>query len=609
MQNIKKNIVSIAAAIILCLMFVILFASAWNDSATMDELAHIPSGYSYLSQKDYRLNPEHPPLIKDLSALPLMFLGLKFPTNVTAWTEYLNGQWDMGRIFLYESGNNADKIIHYSRLPIMLLAILFGWMFFKWIRGIYGDKTALLALFLYAFSPTIIAHSRYVTTDLGAAFGFFIGIATFVKYLQNPSRKNLIIAGIAFGIAQLLKFSLVLLVPQFIMMIIIWAWTNPSTSFGAGRTPEIGFFKLCTKFIGRTILIGLISLIIIWPVYQFHVWDYPVARQIQDTTATIGSFGIKPLSNLVIWMADKPVLRPLGQYLLGVLMVMQRATGGNTAYFLGNVSNTGSRIYFPLLYVLKESLAFHFLTIIALVFTLKKIFQKDYLANNKINALKNWLRENFAMFSGLLFAAFYMFMSIKGNLNIGVRHILPILPFMYFFAAVQIAKWTDNKPTEQPQNFAQHVKFIYESYIKPFAKYFVVAVLVLWMLISTLSAFPNYLSYYNILGGGTNNGYNIAVDSNYDWGQDLRRLKTFVDKNNIQNIGIDYFGGGNLPYYFGDKFTPWQSAKGAPTKEAGQPQWLAISVGFLKTSQDSYSWLSEKKPVAKAGKSIFIYKF
>ncbi|MEK7596045.1 MAG: hypothetical protein AAB564_00620, partial [Patescibacteria group bacterium] len=173
---ISRKISSIIAGFLLALMFVLMFFSAWNESATMDELAHIPAGYSYLTQKDYRLNPEHPPLIKDLAALPLLFLNINFPADHSSWKNDVNGQWSFGSVFLYESGNDADKIIRLARLPIMLLTILFGWLFFRWIRRRYGDQTGLLALFFFVFSPTFIAHGRYVTTDIAAAFGFFLGL-------------------------------------------------------------------------------------------------------------------------------------------------------------------------------------------------------------------------------------------------------------------------------------------------------------------------------------------------------------------------------------------------------------------------------------------------
>src|SRR3989344_4672661 len=124
---INRKISNLIVGLLLALMFALMFFSAWNESATMDELAHIPAGYSYLTQRDYRLNPEHPPLIKDLAAFPLLFLDLNFPTNSKAWAEDINGQWDMGRIFFYESGNNPGSILFWSRLPLMFLALLLGW--------------------------------------------------------------------------------------------------------------------------------------------------------------------------------------------------------------------------------------------------------------------------------------------------------------------------------------------------------------------------------------------------------------------------------------------------------------------------------------------------
>ena len=104
------------AASLLILMAILMFSSVWNDSATMDELAHIPSGYSYLKFKDMRLNPEHPPLLKDLAGLPLQFINLNFPLQDKSWATDINGQWDAGAKFLYESGNDADKIIFWARV-------------------------------------------------------------------------------------------------------------------------------------------------------------------------------------------------------------------------------------------------------------------------------------------------------------------------------------------------------------------------------------------------------------------------------------------------------------------------------------------------------------
>jgi hypothetical protein len=627
----------------LAIMAVLLYFSALNDSATMDELAHIPSAYSYLSQKDYRLNPEHPPLIKDLSAVPLLFLNLNFPTDIKEWKDYINGQWDMGRIFIYESGNDADRIIFWSRLPIMLVALLFGWLLFRWVRSLYGDKVGLLALFFFAFSPTFIAHSRYVTTDLGAAFGFFIAISSFLTFLtkkdlaqnddnfKGKEKKWLLISGVAFGIAQLLKFSLVIVAPIFVLYGGLWVFLRHYGNFNWKN-----FIKDEAKMMGQIIIIGLIGVALIWPVYAFHTWNYPPEKQANETNFLLSSFGLKPLSNLVIWMAETPVFRSLGHYFLGVLMVMQRAAGGNTTYFVGQISASGWSYYFPLLYLLKEHLAFHIFTLIALILGVKNIKQS---AGKNMAGILGWMKENFVLTASIIFIAIYWLQAISSPLNIGVRHVLPTFPFIYLMISRQIVRWVKSADAETSSGFLQSVKNLWTKYTRPAPKLMFSIILLAWMIIVTLISFPYYLSFYNELAGGTAKGYKIATDSNYDWGQDLKRLKDWVEKYNrcsqtlspeqcignkisiepgkpIEKIAIDYFGGGNPKYYFGEQFEPWWSSRGKPA----DIKWFAISLtylmgsharpvdNFIQKPEDTYSWLKGLTPVARAGTSIFIYK-
>src|SRR3989344_4683436 len=168
----SNRLTNFIAAGLLIFVFLITLFSVKDDSLTMDELAHLPAGYSYLTQKDMRLNPEHPPLIKDLAAIPLLFIkDINFPSDINSWKEDINGQWDFGREFLYNSGNPADKIIFAGRIPMILLMVFLGFFIFKWAKELFGNKASLLALFFFSFSPAFLAHGRLVTTDVGAALG------------------------------------------------------------------------------------------------------------------------------------------------------------------------------------------------------------------------------------------------------------------------------------------------------------------------------------------------------------------------------------------------------------------------------------------------------
>ena len=221
MSNRTTNIIAVC---FLLFIFIITVFSMKDDSVTMDEVAHLPAGYSYLTQKDMRLNPEHPPLIKDLAAIPLLFIkDIKFPSDIKAWTKDVNSQWDFGFNFFYNFGNPADKMIFWGRIPMILILIFLGFFIFKWAKELFGNKVALLSLFLFSFSPTLLAHGRLVTTDVGATAGVVIATYYFLKSLKNPGWKNIIIAGIAFGLAELTKFSVILLIPFFAVLVFSWA--------------------------------------------------------------------------------------------------------------------------------------------------------------------------------------------------------------------------------------------------------------------------------------------------------------------------------------------------------------------------------------------------
>ncbi|MFC1700544.1 ArnT family glycosyltransferase [Patescibacteria group bacterium] len=577
-----NRITKIIATLLLVLMLGLAFFSMRGDSATMDELAHTPAGYSYITQKDMRLNPEHPPLLKDLAGLSV-WLGSKitgksivFP-KTTNWTEKLNGQWEFGRDLLYRNGNDADSIIFWGRLPMLLIMLILGIYVFKWAHELYGNKAGLLALFLYSLSPTFIAHGRYVTTDVGAAAAFFISIYYLVKWVNNQNKKNLIIAGIVFGLALLTKFSLVLLIPYFVFIVMAWSLINYN------KDTKLPHFTAIVRSLAIPLislfLIGIIGMALIWPVYKFHILNYPETRQTFDTIANLGSYGNRLLADSVIWMSEKSILRPYGQFFHGLLMVIQRSVGGNTTYFLGEISRFGWRSYFPIVFSIKVPLVFLILILIAFLTSarnIKKLFKK----------------ENFAEFALLSFFILYWVMSIRSTLNIGVRHVLPIFPILYVLISGQIIKIKNKK-----------------------LNIFLI-IMLLWYAIGTIKIYPNFLTYFNEIAGGPENGYKYAIDSNLDWGQDLRRLKNWIEKNNINKIYVEYFGGGDLNYYLDGKWQTWWGER--DPSELPSDSWLAVSTTLIQGGRgiaapnisnrtDYYEWLNDYEPVTVIGNSIFVY--
>jgi len=580
----SSKLINITAVFLLLFMVIMAITSMAQDSLTMDEVAHLPAGYSYLTQKDMRLNPEHPPLIKNLAALPLLFFKdeINFPSQIQAWQEDVNGQWTFGYNFLYHSNNPVDKMTFWARIPMVLILLVLGFYLFKWTKELFGEKAAFLSIFLFSFSPTFLAHSRLVTTDVGAAAGIFIATYYFIKALKNPGQKNIILSGVSFGIAQLCKFSVVLLIPFFFI-----------TAF---------FFWLMRldklkNVIKNIFLIMVIGFIIIWPLYQYHVWNYPSERQYRDTEVYLKDYPVF-IQKPVLWLTTVPVLRAYAQYITGVLMVLHRAAFGHTMYFMGEISNLGWRNYFPIVYLIKEPLSLHILTLISLLISTIYIAQsikKPFWQETRVR-LKTWIKEYFSQFAMLIFLVIYWASSLTSSLNLGVRHLLPVFPFVFLLVGGVISK------------------FLKEPYLK--LKVLILGFLMAFQASSVISVYPHFLAYFNEIAGGPENGYIFTVDSNLDWGQDLRRLTEWVNQNKIDRIYVDYFGGGDPRYYLKEKYSPWSGNK--TEQEFPKENYLAVSASPLQGGRGVaapgfdqltgyYNWLNKYQPVKRIGYSIFIY--
>jgi len=577
-----------------------MIASISDESLTFDELAHIAAGFGYLKEQDYRLNAEHPPLIKYLAALGAdIAVHPYFPTNTAPWqneTKNQWAQWDHGTIFLYQSGNDADAVIFWSRVPMILLTLLLGILLYSWSYRQFGGRVALLAVALYTFSPTILAHGRYVTTDIGASLGFFIGITTFVSFLQKRTWSSFFIAGIAFGIAQLLKFSLILLIPMYGILLLLWAWSHPD--FITIRERITMFFVYATRTIG----VGIVGIAVVWIAYAQVTAGYPIDRNLRDASTLLKTYRFRSHVQATEFLIQHRITRPLGQYLTGVLLANQRAAGGNTTYFLGTVSSSGSFAYFPLLYAVKEQIILHVLSAAALAGFLLRVWKRRTMSLRK--RIQAWIASHLNLVGACTVVGVYWTISLISPLNIGLRHVLPTFPFIYVLVAYGAERFfttnTDGSARWQTTRIPQALCMA----------------IVLLLAGIAIRAYPYYLSYYNALGGGTENGYRIAVDSNYDWGQDFKRLRAYMDEHGIEKIALDYFGGASRDYYLPSRVDGWWSARGMPQG------YFAISSTLREGAlaswdprltppkpEETYPWLRGKEPIGRAGMSIFIYKF
>ncbi len=589
MKKIFKSIGFGSAALLLliaCSLAMMVYA-AIGDSLVFDELAHIPAGYDYVRYFDNRLNIEHPPLVKAFSAIPLLFLNLNFPVNETNRENF--SQWGAGDKFIFDSGNDANAIIFLARLGPIILTLLLIFFTYFCAKDLIGKRWALLPAFFVALSPNILAHGHYVATDIGVSLFILLAIYYFSKYIAEPSKYLLLASALFFGLAQLTKFSALILIPIFILLAIIYAFSN----------------RQWLRLFKNTVSVFLLGYLLVYGIYFLFSINYPAESQIKNTEFILGfldsqraqttkescsreNLGLIFKSRCIfketfIKMSGNNAARPITQYLTGAWVVFKQSVlSHHLTFFNGTLCDCGRWYYFPVLAFLKEpipGLIFILLGIIGGVTYFIKIKFKN------IKNLFNYVINHFTEFSLIFFVIVYGIYSMKSNLNIGVRHIFPILAPIYILAAQAVKKIE----------------------IKDFYKRVFIGILIFWYAIETFFAIPYFISYYNEFGGGLWKGYEYAVDSNYDWGQDLKRLAVWAKANNMNKMSLNYFGTGNAKYYLKDKFTLWNSKDGNPKGKGFD--LFAVSVHFLKQYPENYYWLKNiNNPDYRIGTSIFIYK-
>ncbi|MFA6908533.1 MAG: glycosyltransferase family 39 protein [Patescibacteria group bacterium] len=576
--NRRTTTIVIGVMLILGSMLGLEIYSSLQESQTIDEAVHLAAGFSYWKTGDFRINPEHPPLGKLLTAFPLLFTDARIPTEHPSWNEV--NQWKFGEIFLYENTLSPDTLLLLGRLPVMLLSIGLGILIFMASRSIFGTAGGFLSLGLYAFDPNIIAHSRYITTDLSFSVAAFFVLLRFVSLIKTPSRKNAIWFSIALLIACLTKFSFL----AFAVALVIAALV---LKIRDRRHPALQLKK-----IGKALLIGIpISLLLVWALYGFDIRrpaDDPRIAQlyVQRENAIANNLFNKDsaLERFVIYdlgdrskgigkKADELARHayPMYTFFRGAINVIGHSMSGQTSFLMGDVRDRGWWWYFPAAFGFKTPIP----TLIA--FGMTTILLVSWIIQRR-PIDRRWI------IFGLPPLLFFL-LSFTSHLNLGWRHIMPIYPPLFVLAGsittlrIRRARLTS---------------------------YFIVTLFVGISAFTAFHIFPNYLGYFNEFAGDRGTNYKILRDSNLDWGQDLPKLRTYVNENNIAPLYVAYYGAARVESYIPGSL-PLPTTDEIQT--AGIPSgYIAISGERLYSLDDSYTWLQTKTPIDRLGSTLFIYR-
>lgn len=538
-------------ALLLSAMAWMLVSSVRGESQTWDEAIHLAAGYSYWKTGDYRMNPEHPPLGKLLNAIPLLWLNPPLPLNHPYWRE--TDEFKFGLQFLYYGPDSPKNILFSARMVTVALTLLLGLCLVLWARRYFSDGVALAVLAFFCFDPTVIAHGRYVTTDLVMALTSFLAAVAWLSWLELGGRRRLLVAGIALGLAMASKYSWPFLLVVFLLIALAIRAPWKRAVFGLPAAIVVGGMVVAATY--APVAAKLL------PATRSYRTAHPEAILLSN--AIESSFEAEtPLGQAAMWASPRLGIQD-HPYLIGILKHAAHSQLGHPAYLLGQVSDFGWWYYFPVALAVKEPLGLLLGAVLCFG-----------------AGMAMWRRSHALQLAGIV-AGIYMTVAMLAGINIGIRHLLPLLPFLYVvIAAVLFERW--------PR---------------------LLLACILLMAAETTWRHPHYLPFFNLLAGGPQNGSRFLADSNLDWGQDLERLRDWRDANLGGNhLCLAYFGGGSMEYY-GMAGSPVPSTDDVEGRQAVDCI-AAVSASLLVGAYDkprTYQWLRERKPWGRVGYTYYLF--
>jgi 4-amino-4-deoxy-L-arabinose transferase-like glycosyltransferase len=535
---------------LLSLQYALAASSLIQENPTVDEVVHLPAGVTYWQKGTFRLYHHNPPLVKLVAALPVVWANpVTEPLyQQPSWKRPDPSQTTLSQTFAFLNAARYFELFRLARLMMPLFSVIGGLAVFAWSRRLYGTMAGLLSLSLWVFCPNVLAHARLITSDLGSTAVGFAATYVFWRYLNRPGWWWVLAAGVMLGLAQLTKFTMLLLYPVWPFLWLVRLLLV---------TPKTDRWADCARAVGHGVAIVLLSVLVIDAGYFFEGLGFPLGKfefGSKTLTRPVTPGMIRPHSKNELlevtwqfrvnrfrgsWLGQIPCPLP-EHYVLGfdeqkieaeriptrlwkavlegkvaearqVPESSEEEKTGYTVYLNGDLQRTGWWYYYllTLAYKVPEG------TWILLFLSVASLRRVRRSSSEWADEIALWTVPVVILFS----------MSFLTDINLGLRYVLAILPYL-FVAVGKLVPWTLGLPRSR--------KWLMTS-------------LVAGALGSTIAAsvwiYPHYLAYFNWISGGPDRSPARLIDSNLDWGQDLVSLqKWWRETIPGQRIGLAYFG-------------------------------------------------------------------
>ena len=534
---------AIVLAVLASLTAAVRIGSTWRVfNETTDEAYHIACGMQWLSAGQYTYETQHPPLARIVVALGPYLDGAKFHNVGTGHQE--------GRLLLDEAPDYYGLLTRAraGNLLFYFLGCLSVWLL---ARRCGGTIVAAVSVGLFTLIPVVLGHAGVATTDMALSACLTLAFWGWQQWMDRPGDpKRAALAGAATGLAMVSKFSSVLFLPAMLVPILVWRWRRKDRKAGgrlgllkAMACAAVAFFFVC------------------WPVYRFDLTParVPPDRKFFLLDELIGGAGW--MHDAAYWFLELPL--PLAGMTRGIGEVYQHNWDGHWAYLFGHLSQQGWWYFFPIVLAIKTPIALAILAIAGAVVAFRE--------------------RNRSALECLIAAAAIVLVSMASNVNIGVRHVLPVYLLISVLAGLAVVRLWKHK--------------------------WIMGALCVWLAAGSVMAHPDYLADFNLLAMGKPE--RIVADSDLDWGQDLHRATLMLRERGVREAWIAYDGTAQPARETGVVYRELPEN----TRVRG---WVVASMRRLyfvgarvqaSGKPDPYGWLKTLTPTMRAGRSVVIFEF
>lgn len=593
---------------LIALFAIVSYSAVVTKGATFDEPLHLVGGYLQRHLSDYRIDPEDPALFNHLAALPLK-RQLTVNTSIVAWQESLQEhwlQWHVTRQVLYRSpGVDSVAILNRSRAVMLGAALLLPVVIAWWGWRLAGPVAAMVGVALVTLDPNFLGHAPLVKNDVLLTMLWLAACAIVWQVGRRAAWGWIGLLTVVCGLAVNVKFSGLLLGPVVAGLLLYRAMCG--VPWRVGRCELVTRGQRLVAVACICVACAVVTYAMTWAAYGFRfaptpegeLFDHrPLLALIAENTymRQQGQAGNPPAwflerfqpptsVRLALWAQDH---RLLPQAWLYGFIYTYATSMARDSYLLGERSLFGWPHYFPVAMAVKTPLA----TLVTIAVT--GVVMVVLRLQKKLDSLSPRLLDRWDLLCLTAPPAFYALLAITGSLNLGLRHIFPVYPFIFLGVGVCAATFW---------------------YVSRQRTAWIGGALVLILAIESLSAWPNYIAFFNVAAGGTEGGTRFLSDSNLDWGQDLPQLARFRRENPDGTLYLMYFGVDD-PAAHGIDFEPLHGTfPDRPYAQVSQPGYIAISVTYLQgtyqppeRAQRLQIIAGALEPVAAPGGTIYVFR-